>query len=103
MEDCIYNLQTTSPAILSSIDKIVNKTFRLLPAREEGEDWEKPLETLLLELVGFSSLYPNSELLFSIICKMQGLKESGSEIEFMMYRRTIFELCGLLNKLKQEF
>lgn len=38
MEDCIYNLQTTSPAILSSIDKIVNKTFRLLPAREEGED-----------------------------------------------------------------
>jgi len=34
---------------------------------------------------------------------MEGIKEVGEKMDFMMYRRTIFEICGLLNKARENF
>jgi hypothetical protein len=34
---------------------------------------------------------------------MEGMRELGNKMDFMAYRRTIFEICGLLGKAKDNF
>ena len=71
--------------------------------REEGKDWEKPLETLIEQLCGMKRLILNQDsLFFTIICKMEGLFDLTDDNEDMpLYRRTIFECLSLLNSLNR--
>lgn len=87
--------------IKTNLARIVGQVFRLLPTREEGQDWIKPLDTILLELMGLAYFFPDQTKYFSLICKLQGLKELGEEADFMLFRRTIFEACGLVNEIKE--
>ena len=34
-------------AIDFNLKRVINQVYKLLPMREEGRDWEKPLETLI--------------------------------------------------------
>jgi hypothetical protein len=46
----------------------------LLPSREEGADWEKPLSTLIEEIAGMDRLLVgHHEILFPLLCKLEGL------------------------------
>lgn len=98
----IYGLEINSQSIVENLDRICNQIFKLLPMREESKDWEKPLETLIIELLGMSSLFSDQKDLLSLVCKLEGLKEGGEEIEFLLYRRTIFECCGLVDQIKKQ-
>jgi hypothetical protein len=42
-----YNVNIDDQIITKRIQNLINQTYKLLPVREEGEDWEKPLETVL--------------------------------------------------------
>ena len=87
----------------ANLTRICNQIFKLLPAREEGKDWQKPLETLLVELLGMYSLFPDREELLSLICKLEGLRVSTEEqVDFYLYRRTIFEACGITTKIAEQ-
>jgi hypothetical protein len=101
--ETIYNTQIDPEVIQSTLERMVSQTFKLLPMREEEQEWIKPLQTLSLELLGLSSLFPDNPSLFSAVCKMEGIRELGDKMDFMMYRRTIFEICGLLNKARENF
>ena len=60
----------------------------------------KPLETIILELLGMQALFQELDKLITLICKLQGLLELKNEEDFMLFRRTIFECCGLIDKIK---
>lgn len=96
----IYKEDISPTVIVGNLNRIQNQVFSLLPKREEGLDWVKPLETLTIEVSGMNGLFPENKDLFSLVCKMQGLLEGGDAIEFMLYRRTIFEACSLISKVK---
>ena len=82
--------------------RIINQVYKLLPMREEGSDWQKPLETLMEELKGMSKLLiGQQEIFFSLLCKLEGLFTLTQEEDFLQYRRTIFECLGLLNLLNK--
>lgn len=98
-----YYADIDNEVVCSTLERMTSQTFKLLPMREEGQDWIKPLATLSLELLGLNSLFPDTPSLFSALCKMEGLKEMKEEIDFMTYRRTIFEICSLLGKAKDNF
>lgn len=89
--------------VKTNLSRICGQIFRLLPTREEGEDWIKPLETLIIELLGMSSFMRNQTKLFALCCKLQGLHEAGKDIEFAVFRRTIFEACNLVSDIKSSF
>lgn len=89
--------------IANNLSMICGKIFKCLPLKEEGEDCKKPLETIIIELVGMASLLPDQKDLFSLICKLQGLRELDAEMDFPTYRRTIFECCSLVTKVKESF
>ena len=86
-----------------NIKRIINQLYKLLPMREQGKDWEKPLETLIVQLCGMKRLIVNQDsLFFTILCKMEGLFDLTDDIKDMsLYRRTIFECLGLLNSLNK--
>lgn len=97
-----YNIDISDSAVQSNLKRIINQVYKLLPMREEGSDWQKPLETLMEELKGMSKLLiGQQEIFFSLLCKLEGLFTLTQEEDFLQYRRTIFECLGLLNLLNK--
>lgn len=97
-----YDIEVDDDVILSNLSRIQSQIFKLLPMREENKDWEKPLETISLELLGIKHLFELQGNILSLLCKLEGLLELKDEDNFMMYRRTIFECCGLIDKVKSD-
>lgn len=96
-----YNLEVSNETLNKSLKRIINLIYKLLPMREEGNDWEKPLETIIEELVGMNRLVIDLQPdLFPIICKLEGLFSLQDKQEMALYRRTIFECLSLLNKIE---
>lgn len=97
----IYGMSVDIDIISKNIKKLVNKIYKLLPMREEGKDWEKPLESIIEEFCGMSKIIQGQDdLFFVILCKMKGLLELKQEKDMMLYRRIIFECLNLLSSLE---
>ncbi len=99
----VYDIEVDNTTIRRNLKRLQSQTFKLLPMQEEGEDCKKPLETIILELLGMQGLFSTLDPLITLICKLQGLKEIDGDENFMLYRRTIFECCGLLDKVAECF
>ena len=85
-----------------NLKRIINQVYKLLPMREEGRNWEKPLQTLIEQLSGMKRLISGQDdLFFLILCKMEGLFSLNKNEDMTIYRRIIFECLGLLNTLEQ--
>ena len=98
----VYNIDIDKDAVLDNLSRIGGQIFKLLPMWEEGKDWTKPLQTLIIELLGMSHLFPELTKLVSLVCKMEGLKTCSGDNDFMLYRRTVFECCGILEDVKSQ-
>ena len=95
-----YNILIDNESILISLKRITNQVYKLLPSREEGSDWEKPLSTLLEEIVGMEKvLVGQHDILFPLLCKLEGLFILTQPEDFFLFRRTIFECLSLINEL----
>lgn len=97
-----YNLEIDNMVIKKRIYKLINQIYKLLPMREQGRDWQKPLQTLIEQLSGMKRLITNQDdLFFLILCKMEGLFSLKAEEDMPIYRRIIFECLSLLNDLSK--
>ena len=95
-----YDAKIKDDSIKINLQRITNQIYKLLPNREEGIDWEKPLSTLIEELAGMDNLLIDQhDILFPLLCKLEGLLTLTLEQDFFLYRRTIFECLGLMNDL----
>ena len=95
-----YDLEVSPEVFTASLKRNINLVYKLLPMREEGQDWTKPLETILEELVGMNRLLVDLQpSLFPIICKLEGLYSLTAAEDMSLFRRTIFECLSLLSKL----
>lgn len=97
-----YKFNINNQVIIQRIKNLINQIYKLLPVREQGADWQKPLQTILEELAGMQRLIKidNQGLFFLLINKLEGLYELTQEKDFQCYRRTIFECLTLMNELK---
>lgn len=80
------------------IDLMKNKTYKLLPLREENLSWEKHLDTILVELSGFNSITLNEVNVIVVLSKLESLHHLE---DFKKYRKTIFECLNSLEELKR--
>ena len=98
-----YDINIDNLIIHDRIQNLINQTYKLLPNREEGADWEKPLQTILEELAGMQRLMNcgYSEIFFPLFNKLEGLYSLVKDDDFLYYRRTIFECLGLMKKKKK--
>lgn len=96
-----YNCEIDNTAIVTHLHKLINQVYKLLPSREEGLDWQKPLSALIEEFAGMNRLFSDHQtILFTLLCKLEGLFELDQEQDFDLYRKTIFECLNLLSELK---
>lgn len=96
------NVEFSFATIRQNLNRITNQIYKLLPMREEGSDWHKPLQTLIIELRGMVSLLPDQVDLFTLLCKLEAMKTLEAEEDFLLFRKTIFECLGLLDMVKSK-
>ena len=89
----------TQDSIVYNINRLTNQIWKLIPMRENDEDWEKQLNTILLEVTGIGEIFSGAFGLFELIAKLEGLKISATSFEF--YRKTVFECISLIQELKR--
>lgn len=95
-------VEINNTVLANQLSIMCGKIFKCLPLKEEGEDCKKPLATIIIELLGMASLLPDQKDLTSLVFKLQGLRELDDTIDFATYRRTIFECCSLVTKVKEQ-
>ena len=97
-----YGLDIELQAIKSTITRLTNQIYKLLPIREEGLDWKKPLSTIMEEIAGMDRLFYNQQSdLYKLSCKLEGLFTLENEENFMLYRGIIFECLSILGELQK--
>ena len=62
--------------------------------RENEEDWQKQLDTLVLEIAGLNEIFVINGTLVKLLSKLEGLRVV--ETSFNLYRKTVFESISLL-------
>ena len=98
-----YNLNISQKIIDKDLRRIINQVYKLLPLREEGENWQKLLQTIIQQLFGLQRLFldQQEESFLILLCKLEGLNILVQEEQFSLYRRIIFECLSLLSEMKQ--
>ena len=70
--------------------------------RENEENWEKQLETVINEIAGLNELtFRSAPQFLQVMSKLEGLNVQPSSFEF--YRKTIFEAINLIQEIKNEY
>ena len=81
-----------------NIKRLTNQLWKLIPMRENNEDWRKQLDTVLIEIAGLNELFINP-LFLQLISKLEGMRVE--ELNFELYRKTVFECISLLQELNR--
>lgn len=84
----------------SDINRLTNQLWKLIPMRENEENWKSQLDTVVVELAGLQELSMNqmNEKFLILLSKLEGLKLM--DISFSVYRKTVFECISLLRELR---
>ena len=64
---------------------------------EHNEDWQKQLDTVIIEIAGLNEIFLYEPQFLQILSKLEGLKVV-EDIQFQFYRKTIFEILNLLQE-----
>ena len=62
--------------------------------KEHEEDWQKQLDTVIIEITGLNEILILTPKLLTLLSKLEGLR--AVEIPFTLYRKTVFEAISLL-------
>ena len=95
-----YNIDISEQDFNRNINRLTNQLWKLIPMREHEEDWVGQLDTVLVELVGLSEMLNLSEKFVILLSKLTGLK--SMEVDFMIYRKTVFESISLLREIAKQ-
>ena len=92
-----YNFEIPAAYIAVDINRLTNQLWKLIPMRENGEDWNNQLETVLIEIAGLHNLFNIDDKYLILLSKLEGLR--SEELEFSYYRKTIFESISLVREI----
>lgn len=84
----------------NNLEDIAKQIFSCLYKREEGYD-DLPffITCLIYRIQGLNSILESSPQLISVMSLLQAAREESS---FRVYRKLIFDACGILYKMKEE-
>ena len=91
----IYDAIIPKESLTQSISRLTNQLWKLIPMRENDEDWIRQLETVIIEISGLNKIF--NSLLLQLVSKLEGLYQE-QECSFEVYRKTVFECISLLQE-----
>ena len=95
-----YGFNINKNIINTNINRLTNQIWKLIPMRENNEDWISQLNTVIIELSGLNEIFSFNGQFLILLSKLEGLKDET--IEFLIYRKTVFEAITLLRGLQIE-
>lgn len=86
-------------ALENNLKRLTNQMWKLIPMRENKENWLAQLDLVINELLGIKDIYMVADEHFLILLtKLRGLQDSN--IGFNAYRNTVFKCISLLRQLQ---
>ena len=82
-----------------NINRLTNQIWKLIPMKENEEDWQAQLDSVLLEITGLAELFCGHAKFIVLLSKLEGLKIG--EWTFDLYRKTIFECLNFQFRLQK--
>ena len=95
-----YDMEFSQEAFEKNITRLTNQLWKLIPMRENKEDWQKQLNTVIIEIAGINELIFNKPDGIQLLTKLEGILQIES-MSFDLYRKTVFECISLLQGLKK--
>lgn len=92
-----YNIEFSKEDVVKNIRRLTNQLWKLIPMRENDENWEKQLDTVILEFIGLNEIFIGP-IYLQTLSKLEGLKVK--DVNFELYRKTIFECISLIQEFK---
>lgn len=89
--------------IKKNISRLTNQLWKLIPMRENEENWSKQLDTVIIEITGLNEIFMINCELLQLLAKLEGLREAGLAVPFELYRKTVFECISLLQEYGRGF
>lgn len=93
-----YNFDFPSEVIAKNVSRLTDQLWKLIPMRENDEDWKKQLNTVILEISGLSEIFLHNPLFLQLLAKLEGILVE--ETTFSLYRKTVFECISLVQGMK---
>lgn len=94
-----YGFEISTSVLEQNITRLVNQLWKIIPMRENNEDWARQLETVKLEIAGLNEIFVQDPRFLQLLSKLEGLQVEQN-IEFPVYRKTVFEAISLLQECK---
>lgn len=95
-----FNFSFPKEVINANIQRLTNQLWKLIPMRENNEDWEKQLNTVIIEIAGLNEIFISTPQFLQLLSKLKGLQVE--EVSFILYRKIVFESINLLQELKKQ-
>ena len=92
-----YDIKFPEETISKNVTRLTNQMWKLIPMRENEENWEKQLETVIVEVVGLNEIFVMCPTFLQLLSKLEGLRVK--ETNFELYRKTVFECINLIQEL----
>ena len=81
--------------------RLTNQLWKLIPMKEHEEDWQKQLDTVVIEITGLNKIFILTPILTQLLSKLEGIRDL--DIPFTLYRKTVFESISLLQEFGRDF
>lgn len=89
-----YGFNIPTDVIEKNVIRLTNQMWKLIPMRENDEDWEKQLDTVILEIAGLNEIFVENPQFLQLLAKLEGIKATVPD--FRSYRKTVFESINIL-------
>lgn len=96
-----YEIEFSKEVVEKNKMRLINQLWKLIPMRENNEDWKKQLDTVLIEIVGLNELFNLDPHFLQLIIKLEGLRVQEN-LDFSVYRKVVFNCINLLQGMKED-
>ena len=95
-----YGIDFSDEAKMTDKKRLINQLWKLIPMRENNEDWQMHLAVLIEEIAGLVKIYNDKVEGLILLSKLEGLATIECD-DFMIYRKTIFRCIDLLSQVME--
>ena len=93
-----YNFDIPDKVVEINNKRLINQLWKLIPMKENKEDWEGQLVAITEELAGLGKVFAKDQDFIILLSKLEGLTSEVCE-DFFLYRRTVFKCIDLFSKV----
>lgn len=83
------------------LKRLINQLWKLIPMRENKENWISHLDIVIEEISGLVEIYKSKPEGLALLSKLEGLTSEVCD-DFMLYRKTIFRCIDLLAQVLKD-